>query len=276
VSHRVEDSNGKGKRNSDDRFVFHERVLKDIRGLTKWALGVAGYIQHLRDTQKGDRFPVSISAAARWIGITRNEAREGLDLLIERDHLTLCQASDSAASRFEFGFRKADPVPIGGTGGVSHMEVHHNSEAPEVESKSKNSLSAQTRSTPMPDNFPTAEGIAFAAKHGITGDELEEAFRFFNETVHISANWEKAWRTYIVNHAQQFQTKNVVRFPRKRTNRLGEVFDRIDQIAEQAYSAKKYADNDRSADAVMWRYEQKKRAEEDELMRHRETVKRRA
>jgi hypothetical protein len=67
--------------------MFHERVLRDQKNLTKTALAFAGFIMHEYETRGGVTFRASLSKAERYLGIARWNLVPARELLVQRGHL---------------------------------------------------------------------------------------------------------------------------------------------------------------------------------------------
>jgi hypothetical protein len=78
---RKHNSNPKG-----ERYMFHERVLRDQKNLTKYALALAGYVLHQLRIADGGTFRLSLRDAERYLGIKRSHLQAARDLLAERGH----------------------------------------------------------------------------------------------------------------------------------------------------------------------------------------------
>jgi hypothetical protein len=99
VTFLAHDSRKHNQKTSKERFVFHERVLRDHRNLTKYAITLAGFIMHEPSTGEGTSFRISLRKASRVLGIQRAHLREARDLLAQRGHLILMKQKTGIKGR---------------------------------------------------------------------------------------------------------------------------------------------------------------------------------
>ena len=78
---------GGNQKVSRERYVFHQRVLKDQRNLTKYALALAGFVMHEYMTRGGTTFRVSLRKAEKYLDVKRQHLLPARDLLTQRGHL---------------------------------------------------------------------------------------------------------------------------------------------------------------------------------------------
>jgi hypothetical protein len=190
-----------------DRFMFHEKVLKDHHNLSTRAIVLAGYIMHLRRAQHGGKFRVSTSDAAKYLRVHRRTAIRALSELERRGHLTRLDAPNAPNPRFAFGAT----VTPSGTVTVTAAVTHNRPEESEENHTGKNlcdfrqSRKPRTRRTKETWK-PSKANAAFAYEchqHGDDLDRLVEHFKNFAMAYGISVrNWNKCWQSFVVKDAE--------------------------------------------------------------------------